>query len=468
MIYKHDLQLLFRSRIVKNNFVDDKIVLEEGYCFTMLKKFFRFLQFLDMKACKYLPSYSNGTFGSYPFSQQPQIIFDPWQLLPQKTIHSAKCVKELCFMEQDIDILKNFQCTRLELLDVSHNQLISLAGIEKLKELNCLNCSHNKLHDLIETLTILSFLNRLEYLDIQYNPIFENPKEIRKLIISRCPSLLIVNENSFQQFLPLPSPYVKKRVAPKERKQQKENCCSSQVFKNGKIVSFGKTFDPKLKTCTNVTSRVKDERKKLEKGKSKPKIKNKALKELPDRYSIEEERKLVPTQFLGENANNMLDEYQLNEELHKKLASFCLEKWTLSKFMEHSKHFSAVFLLSESSQTEISAKIEQSKDKTLDNKQENQEIAVESKKLFEKAQQLAKQLQHTQQNSQDNDQVKIFQQYFEALSLQKQIGEKPSQNNFKQKFEQEEQAKILKILKRTNKKYSHHISTFTRKYSPSS
>ncbi|XP_069765506.1 centrosomal protein of 72 kDa-like isoform X2 [Narcine bancroftii] len=82
--------------------------------------------------------------------------------------------------------LKNF--TRLKFLDLSHNSLISLEGIQDLKYLEKLNLYYNNIADLKE-IFLLRNLGNLKELDTRLNPVSRNKSDYRLFVIHLLPNL---------------------------------------------------------------------------------------------------------------------------------------------------------------------------------------------------------------------------------------------------------------------------------------
>ncbi|XP_051872655.1 centrosomal protein of 72 kDa isoform X3 [Pristis pectinata] len=82
--------------------------------------------------------------------------------------------------------LKNF--TRLKLLDLSRNSLISLEGIQHLVHLEKLNLYYNNIADLKE-IFLLRNLDNLKELDLRLNPVSKNESDYRLFVVHMLPNL---------------------------------------------------------------------------------------------------------------------------------------------------------------------------------------------------------------------------------------------------------------------------------------
>ncbi|XP_059800898.1 centrosomal protein of 72 kDa [Hypanus sabinus] len=82
--------------------------------------------------------------------------------------------------------LRNF--TRLKILDLSRNSLISLEGIQHLVHLEKLNLYYNNIADLKE-IFLLRNLTNLKELDLRLNPVTKNESDYRHFVVHLLPNL---------------------------------------------------------------------------------------------------------------------------------------------------------------------------------------------------------------------------------------------------------------------------------------
>ncbi|KAD1664215.1 hypothetical protein E3N88_42479 [Mikania micrantha] len=84
-------------------------------------------------------------------------------------------------------------------LDLSHNQLLSIEGLEALQLLSLLNLSHNKLGSFM-ALDPLRFLKSLRVLDISYNEIGAHTVDTRRYLCSSPLSHTLDYDKNFEEF----------------------------------------------------------------------------------------------------------------------------------------------------------------------------------------------------------------------------------------------------------------------------
>ncbi|KAJ0554483.1 putative leucine-rich repeat domain superfamily [Helianthus annuus] len=83
-------------------------------------------------------------------------------------------------------------------LDLSHNQLHSIEGLEAFQLLSCLNLSHNNLSS-FTALDPLRFLKSLRVLDISYNEIGAHTVDTRRYLCSSPLSHTLDYDKKFEE-----------------------------------------------------------------------------------------------------------------------------------------------------------------------------------------------------------------------------------------------------------------------------